>query len=106
MGKYFGKIGYAVTEQVKPGVWKEQVTEREYYGELLRNTQRRYENEGQQVNPNLVISNNISILADPFAYENFAHIKYAEFMGTRWIVNSVEVQYPRLILTLGGVYNG
>ena len=106
MGKYFGKIGYSVTEQTIPGVWKEQVTEREYYGELLRNTQRRYENGGSQVNENIVISNNISILADPFAYENFAHIKYAEYMGTKWIVNSVEVQYPRLILTLGGVYNG
>lgn len=106
MGKYFGKIGYSVTEQTRPGVWKERVTEREYYGELLRNTQRRYENGDSQVNENIVISNNISILADPFAYENFAHIKYAEYMGTKWIVNSVEVQYPRLILTLGGVYNG
>ena len=107
MGKYFGKIGYSITKEIKPGVWKDNVTvEREYYGELIRNTSRRYESSGQQVNNNLVISNNISILADPFAYENFAHIKYAELMGTKWIVSNVEVQYPRLLLSLGGVYNG
>lgn len=106
MGKYYGKIGYSITEEIKPGVWKEVATEKEYYGELLRNTSRRYEGGGQQVNENIVISNNISILADPFAYENFAHIKYAEYMGTKWIVTNVEVQYPRLLLTLGGVYNG
>lgn len=106
MGKYYGKIGYFLTEEVKPGVWKEHIVEHEYYGEVLRNTNRRFESDGQQVNPNLVISNNISIIADPFAYENFAYIKYAEFMGTKWIVTNVEIQYHRLILTLGGVYNG
>lgn len=106
MGKYFGTIGFFVTEEVKPGIYKEHIVDRQYYGELLRNTSRRFEAEGQQVNPNLIISNNISILADPFAYENFAYIKYAELMGTKWIVTNVEVQYPRLLLTLGGVYNG
>lgn len=106
MGKYFGNIGYFVTEEIKPGVWKEHIVDRPYYGELIRNTSRRFESEGQQVNPNIVISNNISILADPFAFENFAHIKYAELMGAKWIVTNVEVQYPRLLLTLGGVYNG
>lgn len=106
MGKYFGKIGYFITEEVKPGVYKEHITEREYYGELVRNTARRFEDLSQQANPNITISNNISILADPFAYDNFAYIKYAELMGTKWIVTNVEVQYPRLLLTLGGVYNG
>lgn len=106
MGKYYGKIGYFVTSETKPGVWEEGIIERKYYGELVRNTARRFEASGQQVNDNVIISNNISILADPFACENFAYIKYAELMGTKWIVTNVEVQYPRLLLTLGGVYNG
>lgn len=106
MGKFFGKIGYFVTVEEKPGVWKEQIIEKDYYGELLRNTSRRFENISQQVNADIIISNNISILADPFAQENFAYIKYAEFMGTKWNVTNVEIQYPRLLLTLGGVYNG
>lgn len=105
MGKYFGNIGYSITEEIKPGVWKEHVVDRQYYGELVRNTSRRYEGS-DKVNQDIAITNNISILADPFAYENFSHIKYAEFMGTKWIVSNVEIQYPRLLLTLGGVYNG
>lgn len=106
MAKYFGKIGFFVTEETRPGIYEEKIVERSYYGELLRNTSRRFESVGQKVNPDIAISNNISIVADPFANENFASIKYAEFMGTRWIVESVEIQYPRLILNLGGVYNG
>lgn len=106
MSKFFGKIGYAYTDEVKPGVWQDIVTERDYYGDLLRNTSRRYEGSGQQANDNIIISNDISILADPFALDHFAYIKYAEFMGAKWKVTNVEIQYPRLILTLGGVYNG
>lgn len=105
MGKYFGKIGYAVTAETVPGIWEESVVEKEYYGDLVRNTTRKYET-GSGLNDNITISNNISIVADAFAFENFSHIRYAEFMGARWIVSNVEVQHPRLLLTLGGVYNG
>lgn len=107
MAKWFGKIGYSMTEEVRPGVWKDNIiVEKDYYGELLRSTSSRRENVSQQINPDIIITNSISILADPFANENFSHIKYAELMGTKWIVSGVEVQYPRLLLTLGGVYNG
>ena len=58
------------------------------------------------VNDNINISNSISIISDPYANENFHKMRYAKFMGTEWKVTNVEVQYPRLILTLGGVYNG
>lgn len=104
MAKYFGKIGYSVTQETVPGVWEESVTERSYYGDLIKNT-RRYQS-ADKVNDDLSISNEISILADPYAYENFHSMKYVEFMGAKWKVTNVEVQYPRLILTVGGVYNG
>jgi hypothetical protein len=104
MAKFYGKIGYSTTEETAPGVWEENVTERSYYGDLIRNT-RRYQST-DQVNDDLNISNEISILADPYAYENFHSMKYVEFMGAKWKVTSVEVQYPRLILSVGGVYNG
>ncbi len=103
MAKFFGKIGYGVSQETKPGVWKDVITEREYFGDLLRNT-RRLESAAQ-VNDNINISNEISIVADPFAYENFHSMRYVEFMGAKWKVSNVEVQYPRLILTIGGVYN-
>lgn len=104
MGKWFGKIGYAVTEETTPGVWVEQITERTYYGDIIRNTRRLQTSE--KLNDDINVSNEISIVADPFARDNFHAMRYIEFMGTRWKVSSVEVQYPRLILSLGGVYNG
>lgn len=104
MAKWFGKIGYADTVETKPGVWKEQITERNYYGDITRNTRRLQ--TSNQVNDDINISNEISVVSDPYANENFHAMKWIEFMGTKWKISSVEVQYPRLILTIGGVYNG
>ena len=103
MAKFFGKIGYAETQQTSPGVWEEKITEREYFGDLIRNT-RRLQSSGN-LNDNIVVANDISIISDPFANQNFHAMRYVEFMGTKWKISNVEVQYPRLILTLGDKYN-
>lgn len=103
MAKFYGTIGYAVTEEIRPGVWEPNVTERNYYGELIRNF-RKLESSGN-LNDNINVANEISIVADPFAYENFHSMLYVTYMGAKWKVTNVEVQHPRLILTLGGVYN-
>ena len=104
MAKYYGKVGYATSEEVKPGVWKKRITEREYFGDVIRNT-RRLQSSGN-LNDNIIVSNEISIVADPFANDNFHSMLYVEFMGAKWKISNVEVQYPRLILTIGEVYNG
>lgn len=104
MAKFCGKIGYAQTVEIEPGVWEEQISERQYFGDVTRNTSR-YQSSGG-VNDNIVISNNISIVADPYANENFQHMRYVIFMGTKWNITNAEVQYPRILLTLGGAYNG
>ena len=104
MAKFYGKIGYASTVETKPGVYEEQIVERSYYGDLIRNTRRRQ--SADQDNDDINISYEISIVADPFATNNFHTMRYAVFMGTKWKISNVEVSYPRLILTLGGVYNG
>lgn len=103
MPKYFGKIGFMVTKETKPDVWEEDIEEREYSGELLR-VQKRWHGS-EHLNDDLAISNRLSILSDPFAYNNFHSIRYATWMGAKWKVTSVEVAYPRLLLDLGGVYN-
>lgn len=104
MAKFYGKIGYANTVETKPGIYEEQIVERSYYGDLIRNTRRLQ--SADQVNDDINISNEISIVADPYATNNFHTMRYAVFMGTKWKISNVEVSYPRLILTLGGVYNG
>lgn len=104
MAKWYGVIGFAETVETEPGVWKEEIIQRTYYGDIIRNF-RKLENSGG-VNDNINISNEISVVADPYANKNFYLIRYVSFMGTKWKVNNIEVQYPRLILSIGGVYNG
>ena len=103
MAKFYGKIGYIQTVESEPGYWEEKAIEREYYGDITRNSSR-YQQDGH-VNENIVINNIVSIVADPYANENFQHMRYIEWMGTKWKIVNVEVQYPRLILTLGGIYH-
>lgn len=103
MAKYYGVIGYAVDEETKPGVWTQQIRERPYTGEVIRQ-QRNWE-AGESINDNLNVSNVISILADPYAVQHFHSIRYATWYGAKWKVRSIEVNYPRLNLTIGGVYN-
>ena len=104
MARYCGKIGFAETKETKPGVWKDEIVARIYYGDLTRNA-RRLQSSGN-LNDNIVVTNELSIVADPYANENFHAMRYAEFMGVKWKITSVEVQRPRLILSLGEVYNG
>jgi len=104
MAKFYGVIGYAETKETSPGVWTESITERNYYGDVIRNTRRWQPGEG--LNDNLTINNIISIVADPFAYQHFYAIRYIKWMGASWKIDNIEVQRPRLILTIGGVYNG
>jgi len=101
--KWCGKIGFAEQVETYPDVWEEVITEKTYYGDIIRNTRRIQAVD--KVNSDLTIQNEISIVADPYATNNFYSMRYIVFMGTKWIVSSVEVQYPRLILSLGGQYH-
>lgn len=104
MAKFCGNVGFIKTVEVEAGIWDEQVIEQLYYGDVIRNTSKFQSSGG--VNDDINISNSISIVADPFANENFQHMRYVEFMGAKWKITNAEVQYPRIILTVGGVYNG
>lgn len=108
MAKFYGIIGYADTVNTAPGVWEEQIIERSYDGDLLRNYAKHESSGG--VNDNINIANEISIVADPYATDHFFNIRYVKFimpkLGGTWKVTNVEVAYPRLTLTIGGIYNG
>lgn len=103
MAKFYGAIGFAELVETAPGVWIEQITERNYFGDLGRNTHR-MESSGN-LNDNINIANEISIVSDPYADQNSHLMRYVEFRGAKWKISNVVVQYPRLILTVGGVYN-
>ena len=106
MAKFYGLVGYveATESETSPGVWTDVATEQYYKGDVIRDT-RRWE-VGKGLNDDLTISNQISIVADAFAYQNFSTMRYVKWMGVSWKILSIDVQRPRLILTLGKVYNG
>lgn len=104
MAKFHGKVGFVTFPEKVPGVKIENPVEYDYFGDVLRSGKRWA--KGEDVNPNLVVNNQISIVADSYARDNLFAIRYVCWMKTRWSVTSVDVQYPRLILTLGEVYNG
>ena len=104
MAKWYGKIGYATTGETEPGLWEEKIIERSYYGDVTSDRRKRQNSGG--VNDDINIANVISIIADPFANQNCSSMVYVEFMGAKWKITEVEVQFPRLILTIGGCYNG
>lgn len=103
MAKFYGSVGFAVTEESREGVWIEKIIQRTYFGDVLRYNHR--SQDSGTVNGDFTISQEISIVADPFAYENIHSIRYVEYMGAKWKVSSAEIQYPRIDLTIGGLYN-
>ena len=105
MAKFRGVVGFAVTVETSPGIYDEKIIERRYSGDLHRNN-RRLESSGN-INDNINISNEISILADEYAFHHFHAMRYVVFEGAKWKVTTVDAtKRPRLVLTLGGLYNG
>lgn len=102
--KYYGKIGFKISRNVRPGVYSDEIIDRTYSGDYMRNINSQTQTS-DKVNDDIRINHNISIVADPFIYDNFYDIQYIEVMGQKWKVINVEVQRPRLILTTGGLYN-
>lgn len=101
--KWSGKIGFVETKETRPGVWENVTTERNFYGDVIRDI-RKNQSSGQ-VNDDINISNRISIVSNSFVRDNLSFMKYIEFMGAKWKITDVEVQYPRLVLTIGGLWN-
>ena len=102
--KWYGEIGFATTVETEPGVYKETTTSQKYYGELL--SDRRKRQNGGEVNDNINVSNMLSVIADLFLLANTSSIAYVTMLGSKWKVSDVDIQYPRIVLSIGGVYNG
>ena len=105
MARWFGNVGYINTVETVPGKWMPEETVHEYSGDVIRSGTRWAVNS-ESTNDNLTVNVQISIVADPFAIDNFYSMKWIEYLGTKWKITNVEPQFPRLLLTLGGVWNG
>ena len=105
MSKCSGIIGYLSSEETQPGVWDPVITEKSYTGDLVRDN-RRFNNDAENVVDNLSISNNISVVSNKFMIDNLSYMTYVTFMNSKWKISSVEISYPRITITIGGLYNG
>lgn len=104
MAKYYGIVGFVTTVETSPGVWSEKIIEKSYKGDILRNY-RRWSDSSDNINPNLSLDNIISIIADDFAFDNTYAMRYIQYSGAYWDITNVDIQRPRINLTIGGVYN-
>ena len=104
MAKFYGAIGYARSEETVPGVWEDAIVEKKYRGDIVLD-QRRWRTE-EKVNDDLNLDNSISILADTYAYENIGIMKYIVWKGVAWKIQSFSINRPRIVIQIGGVYNG
>jgi len=106
MARFHGPVGYGSSIESPPdsGIWVDEIEQFSYFGDVLQNTRKL--DDGQGLNDDISVTNRISIVANEYAFQHFFKIKYVGWMGTLWTVTSVEVRSPRLILTLGSVYNG
>lgn len=103
MARFHGIIGYSKLEETSPGIWSEKIVERTYTGDMTKNFVNA--DSSPRINTNVKLSNTISIYSDPYANSNLFNIRYLKYLGGKWKVESVEIAWPRLILTLGDVYN-
>ena len=105
MAVFYGKIGYSLQEEKANGVWEEVITEKDCRGDVIRNSQR-WQQQTEKLNDDLTLNNQFSIVADSFALQNLGTMRYITWAGVSWKITNVDIQRPRLILTVGGVYNG
>ena len=104
MAKFFGKIGFLTTVEKPNSIWEEKVVEKPYYGDVLRNAAR-YDSS-DKLNDDFNINNQISIIADNFVFKNFNAMRYVTYLGVKWKITSATIEAPRVVLQIGGVYNG
>lgn len=105
MAKFSGKIGYAIPSETAPGVWEDEIIEKSYRGDVVLN-QQRWQQKTDGTNDDLTLDNSISIIADPYAYSNLGFMKYVVLGGKKWKISSLAINRPRVVLQIGGLYNG
>ena len=104
MAKFFGEIGFATQVETSPGIWEDKIIEKQYYGDITRESRRFSASE--QVLDNINLSNQVSIIADGYATDNIQNLRYVRWLGGLWKISYVELKFPRLVLEMTGVYNG
>ena len=102
MSRFSGKLGFVMTRETEEGVWLEDVVEIPVKG-TIRSLWGRNDNNAS-VNTDLRLTNEISVLMDTKIKTHLETLKYVVWKGSKWEVQSIGVNYPRLTINLGGLY--
>lgn len=103
MARFYGVVGYSETVEIEPGIWEESIIEKPYFGDIIKRSA--HYQAADKINDDISIMNDVSIVADPYSIGHFFNIRYVEVFGQKWKVTNVEIRVPRLILSIGGLYN-
>lgn len=104
MAKYAGLVGYATDVQSSPGVWSQVIAPKRMRGDIIRQSSSNQNDD--KVNSDVALVHRVSLVGDAFAFDNYFKIKWVTLYGQKWEVTTIEVQRPRLIVSLGGIWNG
>ena len=68
--RFKATLSYGESVEKSPGVWVDEIVEYSYYGDVIRNT--RALDTQNSVNGDVSVGNSISVVADEYAFANFA----------------------------------
>ena len=102
--KWYGEIGFEMQKETTPGVYDSEFVKRNYYGDTKTLSTRW--NTTENLHDDIRLVTKISVMADPFLFEQFPFMKYITFSGHKWTITDIVPNRPRIELTLGGLYNG
>ena len=103
--RWYGRIGFTVDSDETFGIFEKTTTAKPYYGDVLY-LRPRWEARDNSTNNDLVANVQLSVVADDFAIRNSSYMTWAEYMGAKWCITSIEVVFPRILINLGSVYTG
>ena len=101
--KCSGKIGYARAEETSPGIYQEIIVEKQYYGDIVRNSTQIL--DSNTINSSIKLNNSISVLCNNYISDNLGCVRYMTFKKSKWKISSIEIKDNRIIFTLGDLYN-
>lgn len=102
MAKYAGKVGFAIQTESSPGVWTDKIVERLMRGDVISASS--HFKPGESINEDITLGHRLSLMGDPYAFENFTGLRYITYLGVKWRVTGVEIRRPRMVITVGGIY--
>lgn len=103
MARYSGLVGYVTQEETVPGVWSPVENPRTMKGEIIRQSSTNPDHG--KINSDISLNHRVSLWGDAYAFDSYYAIKWIQIDGRKWEVTSVEIKRPRIIVTVGGLWN-